>query len=299
MKLKPIETGTFGLDGGAMFGVVPKPLWEKLHPADARNRIEMRARALLVETLGPKGEPRRVLIDCGMGQKWNEKFREMYRVTDAPGPLEASLAAEGLKPSDITDVVLTHLHFDHAGGMTRRDGNELIPTFPNAQVYLQRRNWEHAHAPNEKDRASYLEENYSIYRNEPAASRKLNFLNTPAVDPSGRSPFGRPSLVEETLLPGISVMVSNGHTLGMQVVRVGNVVYCADLIPTAAHVKLPWVMGYDCYPLFVMEEKRELLGRAVEAGWKLFYEHCPFHVVSRLEKNPKGEIVALPTELSP
>jgi len=302
-QVSAIETGQFALDGGAMFGSVPKTLWAKTNPADAENRIDMRLRAMLIQKPADAlGERRNILIDCGIGTKWSEKFSKIYKIDHSQWSLLTELGLRGLKPEDITDIVLTHLHFDHCGGMTSRSRpddptSELVPTFINAKVYLQKRNWELAWKPSEKDRASYLQENFALYQDEPALARKLELIETTAVEPSGRMLFSGPDSQETQILPGISVLVSHGHTLGLQVIRVADpakpqgpaIYYCADLIPTASHVRVPFVMGYDCYPLFIMEEKKQLLARAFKEKSMLFYEHCPRMHASTIITTPKGD----------
>jgi glyoxylase-like metal-dependent hydrolase (beta-lactamase superfamily II) len=225
-RISAIETGSFGLDGGAMFGIVPKPIWEKTNPADEANRIDMRLRAMLIQKdADASGPAQAILVDCGIGFKWAQKYADIYKIDHTVWALDAELRKKGLGLDNITDVILTHLHFDHAGGLTRhaRMGDpksEIVPTFPNARVYLQRRNWDLAWHPTEKDRASYLTENYSPYADGAQSARFLNLLDTRAVDPSGTMIFTGPLSQEEEVLPGISVEVSNGHTLGMQLVRV-------------------------------------------------------------------------------
>jgi glyoxylase-like metal-dependent hydrolase (beta-lactamase superfamily II) len=259
----PVPTGIFGLDGGAMFGTVPKVLWEKSNPPDDKNRIPMEARALLL-----KSGDRKILVDCGngedfvakYGEKLGHKFAEMYGL-DANGPsLKKSLALHGLKFEDITDVILTHLHFDHAGGGTTERGGQLVPTFPNATYYVQKANFDTAANPNIREKASYFASNF-----EPLLkSGKLKLLDGNI----------------ENLLPGISVMVSNGHTIGQQVVKVSDgqqsLMYCGDVVPTSSHVRLAWVMGYDLEPLRLIEEKKNFLGPAADQQWYLYFEHDPY-----------------------
>jgi glyoxylase-like metal-dependent hydrolase (beta-lactamase superfamily II) len=268
--VKPLPTGVFGLDGGAMFGTVPKVLWEKTNPPDDHNRIDMEARALFLDG-GPGG--RRILIDCGIGgdfipkygQKLGAKFAEMYAVNSA-STVENSLKSLGLSTSDITDVILTHLHFDHCGGATMASGDELVPTFPKARYYVQKRNLETARQPNLREKASYFAPNFE--------------------------PLFEAGVVEvldgarENVLPGVSVMVSDGHTTGQQMVKVSDgkttLVYCGDVIPTSTHVRLAWVMGYDLRPLDLIEEKRALLDRAAAENWYLFFEHDPYMDAARV-----------------
>jgi glyoxylase-like metal-dependent hydrolase (beta-lactamase superfamily II) len=242
-ELSAIETGTFRLDGGAMFGVVPKALWQRHAAADADNRVELASRALLI------------LVDTGLGQKWNARQAEQYALE--PGGLERSLAARGLRTGDITDVLLTHLHFDHAGGATRHDGDRIVPTFANARYWVQARNLAQARSPSEKDRASYRPDDFEAL----VQGGVLELL-----DGGGE------------WLPGIELILSEGHTTAMQMPHVfddqgRHLVYCADLIPTVAHVPVPWVMAYDLRPLETIAEKRALLERAHAEDWIVLFEH--------------------------
>ncbi len=271
----PINTGIFGLDGGAMFGTVPKVLWEKSNPADEKNRIPMEARALLL-----KSPQRKILIDCGIGQdfvakygeKLGSKFAEIYSVKAEGDSLFKSLKAEGVAPQEITHVILTHLHFDHCGGGVTEINGELKPTFSKAKYYVQKSNLQNAQHPNLREKASYFSCNF-----EPLI--KAGVLES--VDGE-----------KENLLPGISVYISNGHTQGHQMVKISSVeaserktvLYCGDLIPTASHVRLPWVMGYDLNPLLLMEEKTRFLSPASDEGWYLFFEHDPYRAFAKVER---------------
>ena len=254
-----IETGTLRLDGGSMFGSVPKPIWNKLHPADERNRITLAMRALLLE-----GEGRRALVDVGIGDKFPPKLADIYAVDHAEHTLERSLAALGLGVEDITDVILTHLHFDHAGGATAERSGVLVPRLPRAHYYVQRRNWDNARQPNPRERASYLPENF-----------------VPLMDAGVLRLWDGP----QAPWPGIELFTAEGHTRGQQLVRVtgreGVLYYVADLIPTAAHVRIPFVMGYDIAAGETMVEKRALLGRAAgEEAW-ICLEHDPAIALAR------------------
>lgn len=282
-RVHAVPTGVFGLDGGAMFGTVPKVLWERTNPADEQNRIKMEARAMLLVS-----DQRRILIDCGIGgdfipkygEKLGNKFAEIYAVSTASegalggalggaSGVEKSLNSYGLKLTDITDVVLTHLHFDHAGGATCEKDGKLVPTFPNARYYVQRANYNTAVHPNVRERASYYSANFNALMD----AGVLTLLDGSQAD----------------LLPGVSVIVSNGHTEGQQMVKVSDgastLVYCADVIPTSTHVKLAWVMGYDLHPLQLIQEKRELLGPAAEHGWYLFFEHDPYIDLAKVQSS--------------
>jgi glyoxylase-like metal-dependent hydrolase (beta-lactamase superfamily II) len=264
--LHTLELGSFGLDGGAMFGIVPKVLWQKENPADEQNRIDMRTRCLLLKDAKNK---RNILIDCGIGDKDDQKFRDRFKV--APYALETELTRHGLTADDITDVIATHFHFDHMGGLTKLDSaGKLTARFPKAKVWAQKRNWAHAWKPNEKDRASYLQDNFAIYDSD----SRLQLVNG-----------------EEEILPCISMRVSEGHTVGMQHPFISDgttsLLYCADIIPMSAHVRVAWVMGYDCFPLTTIEEKKKILAEAAEKETVIYFEHCPHMPGARVEWNGK------------
>ena len=254
-----IETGTLRLDGGAMFGSVPKPIWSKTNPADDRNRIALAARALLLE-----GEGRRILVDIGVGDKFPPKLADIYAVDHSEHTLERSLAALGIGVQDITDLVLTHLHFDHAGGATRLQSGVLVPRLPRATAYVQRRNWDNAAHPNPRERASYMAENH-VPLMEAGLLRLWDGPQRP--------------------WPGIELVTADGHTRGQQLLRVsareGTLYFVADLIPTASHVRIPFVMGYDVAAIETMEEKRQLLTRAAAEGAWICLEHDPSVALAR------------------
>jgi glyoxylase-like metal-dependent hydrolase (beta-lactamase superfamily II) len=265
-SLHALQMGSFGLDGGAMFGIVPKVLWSKENPADEQNRIDMRTRCLLLKDTKNK---RNILVDCGIGDKDNEKFKSMYKVS--PYALEAELTKHGLTTQDITDVIATHFHFDHMGGLTKFDeAGKIVPRFPKAKLWSQKRNWQHAWNPNEKDRASYLKDNYSPYESDSL----LQLLDGP-----------------EEIYPGIKVQISEGHTIGMQLPTIfdgaKSLMYCADIIPMSAHVRTAWVMGYDCFPVTSIQEKKEILTKAQEEETIIFFEHCPYMDGARVTHNGK------------
>lgn len=247
-----LETGFLRLDGGSMFGSVPKPLWSRLQPPDDRNRIRLAMRCLLLV-----GHDRVVLVDDGIGAKFAPKLADIYGIEPEP-TLERSLGALGLAAEDVTNVVLTHLHFDHAGGSTRADAGRLVPRLPRARYHVQRRNLENARNPNPRERASYLPENF-----EPLAEAGvLDVWEGPGA------PW-----------PGVEILTADGHTRGQQLVRVagpeGALYFVADLVPTASHVRIPFVMGYDVAAIETMAEKRAVLERAAaERGWILL-EHDP------------------------
>lgn len=267
----PIPTGLFGLDGGAMFGTVPKVLWEKSNPPDEKNRISMEARGLLL-----KSEGCNILIDTGngadfvakYGDKLGNKFADLFNIqSDGPSLLK-SLEFHGLKPEDIHQVILTHLHFDHAGGATTEKNGQLVPTFPNAKYWVQKGNLETASQPNVREKASYYAANFQPLID----AGVLNILSGP----------------KEDFLPGISAIISNGHTLAQQVIKVTDgtttLLYCGDMVPTSTHVRLPWVMGYDLHPLTLIEEKQKYLSEAADQSWYLFFEHDPYCDAALIER---------------
>ncbi len=264
-RLAALVDATFSLDGGAMFGIVPRTLWERHSPPDAENRIRLAARCLLAVDAAAG---RRVLVDDGMGEMWDAKKRAMYAIDRPGGGVQGGLAVHGLRPEDVTDVVLTHLHFDHAGGTTRRapDGR-LQLSFPDATYHVQRRNWSWAHAPSERDAGSFLPENFAMLEH----SDRLHL-----VDGEGE------------LMPGLELIVSEGHTVAQQLARFHgdgtHLTYCGDVIPTRAHLRLPWVMAYDQHPLTTIEEKKVLLAQALEDDGILFFEHDPELAACRLRE---------------
>ncbi|HET9439610.1 MAG TPA: MBL fold metallo-hydrolase [Longimicrobiales bacterium] len=254
--LHTLEAGTQRLDGGAMFGVVPKPLWEKRIAADERNRIPLSMRCLLVETPDAL-----VLIDNGVGNKEDQKFHDIYGIENAGAPtkLEDELRALGFKPDDVDIMLDTHLHFDHGGGNTFRapDGSIQL-TFPRARYVVQRGEFEWAHVRNERIQASYLPHNFDPV----AAAGCFDFVDG-----------------EAEIIPGIRVLPTPGHTPHHQSVLVTSedqtACFLADVMPTSAHVPLPWIMGYDVEPLVTLESKRMLLARARRENWLLIFEHDP------------------------
>jgi glyoxylase-like metal-dependent hydrolase (beta-lactamase superfamily II) len=238
-----------------MFGIVPKPLWERSCPADSKNRIAMGCQCLLL-----RKEGRVILVDAGMGTKWEPKGRDIYALeADAPDPLEHALAQRGLTLGQVTDVIITHLHFDHAGGLTRREpeSGALVPTFPQARHWVQSAHLDWARSPTEKDRGSFPAENL-----DPLAQHDLFHLIRG----------------QQSLIAGLEVIPLFGHTHAMQAVLVQGdppIFYPADLLPMAAHLHLPFIMAYDIAPLVTLEEKKRMLQRAVKEGWQLIFEHEP------------------------
>lgn len=265
------------MDGGAMFGVVPKQLWNKLNPADEQNLCNWAMRCLLVEV-----DDRKILIDTGIGNKQSDKFYSHYDL-NGPHSLDASLHSAGVSHGDITDVILTHLHFDHCGGAVIRDGEILKTAFPNATYYSTKEQWEHALNPNPREKASFLKEN---------------------IEPIFKA--GQLQYVKEgDLIAGcIELLVCNGHTRGMMtpLIRVNddlNILYTADLFPSSAHLKPNFVMSYDIEPLKTMEERTRINQLAVQGNWLYYYEHDLNIETSEVAFNEKGQPVAVnPRSLS-
>lgn len=246
-QLDIISDGAFWLDGGAMFGVVPRVMWEKVMPPDERNRVRLGLNCLLVRTPHAK-----ILIDTGLGDKYDARFAEIYRV-ERQGGILARLAELGVAPEDIDMVVNTHLHFDHAGGNTRREGDELVPTFPRAVYVIRKGEWEHANKPSERSRASYHLQDWLPLERVRLVTRDVD------------------------LAEGVRLLLTPGHLRHHQSVKIesqGKVaLFLSDVIPTRHHLKLPWTMSFDLYPLETLETKRVLLEQALERNWLLFFYH--------------------------
>lgn len=266
MKLHAIETGNLKLDGGAMFGVVPKTIWNEIYPADENNLCNWSMRCLLVVD----GD-RKILIDNGIGDKQDEKFLKHYYL-NGEATLEKSLADLGYSSVDITDMVLTHLHFDHCGGSIKKVGEDkYVPAFKNATYWVSRPQWEWATQPNRREKASFLKEN---------------------IDPIRES--GQLNLVEQEgeIIPGIQVKFYNGHTDGQMIpfIKYGDktIVFMADLLPSTVHVPLPYVMAYDTRPLVTLKEKEDFFREAVTRNYILFLEHDLYNECCTLFETEKG-----------
>lgn len=266
MNLYTIDTGFFKLDGGAMFGVVPKSIWQRINPPDANNLCTWALRLMLVE----KGN-RLILIDTGIGDKQSEKFFSYYE-PHGDDSTEKSLKKHGFSPEDITDVFLTHFHFDHVGGAVKRDGEKLVPAFPNARYWSNERHFDWATYPNPREKASMLKENFMPLKE----NGQMEFLGDQ----------------QKELLPGFEIHMANGHTEAQMIPHIRykgkTVVYMADLLPSAGHVPLPYVMAYDVRPLVTLEEKERFLQQAVEEGHILFFEHDKEHECCTLKQTEKG-----------
>ncbi len=272
MKLTIIETGLFKLDGGAMFGVVPKTLWSRKHPSDDNNLCTWCMRCLLIET-----ENRKILIDTGIGNKQDVKFRSHFHPHGSDS-LANSLLKAGLRPEDITDVLLTHFHFDHVGGAVMKNpSGDLLPAFPNAVYWTNEAHYNWAYQPNVREKASFLKENFVPLKEQGL----LRYIDVQKDD------------VE--WLPGIKLRFVYGHTEAMMIPLLSyegkTIVYCADLLPSNFHISLPYVMSYDVRPLNTLEEKERLLTEAIEHDYYLFFEHDPTMSCATVAKNERGRIV--------
>lgn len=266
--LSVISDGTFWLDGGAVFGVVPRVLWERVAPPDDQNRVRLALNALLVRT-----GRETVLIDTGIGDKWEEKYRQMYRVTQTPTLIE-SLAQSGVHLRDIDLVINTHLHFDHCGWNTRYVDGVLRPTFPRARYIVQRGEYEHAQQPHERDRASYRSENWL-----------------------GLEASGQLELIEgdRQIVPGVQVVKLAGHNRDFQCVfirsRGETAVFWSDLVPMTHHVQFPWIMAFDLFPEETLRHKKQLIPQAAREDWVCIFHHDPVIPIGKIvEENGKYRV---------
>ena len=260
VEINAILQSVFGLDGGSMFGIVPKPLWNKIYPADDMNRIDMAGRIFLI-----RYGDRNIIIETGIGDKYDEKFRKIYNIR--LNNLSELLGRFTLAEKDITDVIVSHLHFDHAGGLTKRVNGRVVPVYPQARVYVQRSQLERALEPSIKDRGSYIGDDFGFL---------CGYENAVVLDG------------ETILYDIIRIVPVNGHTTGMQTVYIDagteNFIFTADLIPTARHIKLPYIMAYDIDPLLAIEEKRRLLDFAVENNSILLFPHDVYTTAARVKR---------------
>jgi glyoxylase-like metal-dependent hydrolase (beta-lactamase superfamily II) len=266
MKLYSINTGYFKLDGGAMFGVVPKSIWHKINPADENNLCSWALRCLLIED-----GKRLTLIDNGIGDKQDEKFFGHYYL-HGNDTLDKSLAAHGFSKNDITDVILTHLHFDHCGGSIKRDGDKLVPAFKNAVYWSNARHWKWATEPNDREKASFLKENILPIKD----SGQLKF-----IEADGNS-FPENIIIRQVF----------GHTEAMMLPQISykgkSILYMADLLPSQGHIPLPYIMGYDMFPLITLNEKKSFLMEALQNEYILFFEHDPAIECCNLQMSDRG-----------
>jgi len=284
MKLYSINTGFFKLDGGAMFGVVPKSMWNKLNPADENNMCSWALRCLLIEDEG-----RLILIDNGMGDKQDAKFFGHYYL-HGDDTLDKSLANHGFTKDDITDVFLTHLHFDHCGGSIVRQGEKSVPAFKNATYWSNEKHWEWAVKPNDREKASFLKENILPIQE----CGQLKFLNVSDTNLNAESTDLRAELTthDSQFSPDFSFYTVCGHTDFMMLPKINykgkTIVFMADLLPSAAHIPLPYVMAYDMFPLTTLKEKRSFLAEAEKNNYILFFEHDPLIECCNLQMTEKG-----------
>jgi glyoxylase-like metal-dependent hydrolase (beta-lactamase superfamily II) len=266
LRLDVVPDARFRLDGGAMFGVVPKVLWEKRFPADSKNRVELATNCLLV-----RGDGFTLLVESGLGSRWDAKEREMYAI-ESPPSLSESLEGLGVAAADVDALVLSHLHFDHAGGACVEKDGAAVPAFPSATLYVQASELAHARAPNERDRASYRPEDWEPW----ARAGRLEAVEG-----------------EREIRPGVRVLPLPGHNTGMQAVRIDSggstAFYFADALPTTAHVPIPWLMAYDLYPVELIQQKKRLLDDAAREGWLCVFEHDPSVPWGTIVDEPNGK----------
>jgi glyoxylase-like metal-dependent hydrolase (beta-lactamase superfamily II) len=276
MQLYSINTGFFKLDGGAMFGVVPKSIWNKVNPADENNLCSWALRCLLIEDGN-----RLILVDNGNGDKQDAKFFSHYHL-HGDDTLDKSLAKYGFHRDDITDVILSHLHFDHCGGTIRREGDKLVPNFKNATVWSNEEHWQWATHPNDREKASFLKENIlPIQEND-----QLKFIPIP----NRENPLRQ--LASANFADSISIRIADGHTRAMMLPQIQykdrTIVFMADLLPSQGHIPLPYVMGYDMFPMTTLDEKKTFLEEAVDNNYILFFEHDPKVECCTLQRTEKG-----------
>jgi len=273
-KLFSIETSEFALDGGAMFGIIPKVMWEQKSPSDLLNRIKMVTRSLLLVS-----DSHKILIDTGNGSKWTEKYLDLYNIDLSMFNIKSSLSKYGFTANDITDVICTHLHFDHVGGNTIYHKERLIPAFPNANYWISERNWNLANHPSQKDKGCFMECDWGVLGNN-------NMIK----------------LVNDKFLPGIDIYFTEGHTDGLMhpIISDSNITlfYGADIFPTAAHIPIPWVMSYDLRPGQTVKEKDRLLKKMYGEEWILFFEHDPFYQACTIGMEGKHYCMNSPVVIS-
>lgn len=285
MKLYTINTGFFKLDGGAMFGVVPKSMWNKINPADENNMCSWALRCLLIED-----DKRLILVDNGMGDKQDAKFFSYYYL-HGDDTLDKSLAKYGFHRDDITDVFLTHLHFDHCGGSINREGDKLVPAFKNATYWSNEEHWEWAVNPNDREKASFLKENILPIKESGQLKFVEHWFNRSSTKEGWHMTITGliPSV---SFLENIDIRYANGHTKDMMLPQLKykgkTIVYMADLLPSQGHIPIPYVMAYDMFPLMTLNEKKSFLTEAVENDYILFFEHDPKYECCNLQHTERG-----------
>lgn len=260
-----IKTGTFALDGGAMFGIIPKPLWDKTNPADENNRIQLCVRCLLLQS-----DSKKILVETGIGNGWDEKFQKIYKVDYTETELQKSLSEKGIHPSEITDVILTHLHFDHVGGAVNFENGKPVPAFPNAKYHIQKDQFEYAQNSSVKDKGSFIQNRFMPLAEEGV----LNATNDLQFDDE------------------IEFILVDGHTKSQQLLKLsdGNItyLYTGDLVPFYSQLPLVYLMGFDIEPLKTIQEKKQYLTQAVEEDWKLIFGHDTKYAMATVQKTEKG-----------
>ncbi len=265
-----LEPASFKLDGGAMFGIIPKPLWNKVHPADDQNRIDLALRLILI-----KKNQRIILIDTGIGDYHGQKFDERFAISGGSSPMERALGEIGLSPSDITDLVVSHLHFDHVGGIGKSVGNTMLPVFEKATLHLHKSHYDYSLSPTDRDTGSF-QMNYCLpvikwYEDH----QQIHFV----------------SGMEGEIMPGLNFKCSMGHTPFLLHAYDEKFIYMADLIPTSNHVHIPWVMGYDISPGVTTKDKKEFLNFIEHKKLTMIFEHDPQYLGSTVKKDEKGEFI--------
>jgi len=284
MKLYTINTGYFKLDGGAMFGVVPKSIWNEINPADENNMCSWALRCLLIEDGN-----RLILVDNGMGNKQAAKFFSYYYL-HGDDTLDKSLAKYGFHQDDITDVILTHLHFDHCGGSIEREGERLVPAFKNAVYWSNKKHWDWAVNPNEREKASFLKEN--ILPIEESGQLKMVNGEWSIVSKENQIVNNRLQTISSEINSSLSFRIVNGHTEAMMLPQINykgrTIVFMADLLPSHGHLPIPYVMAYDMFPLTSLQEKKSFLKEAIENDYILFFEHDPLYECCDLKNTERG-----------
>lgn len=273
-KYYSLEPARFKLDGGAMFGIIPKPLWNKVHPADDQNRIELALRLVLIQDkAGDK--MRNILIDTGIGDYHGDKFDSRFGIVGGKGPLEVALAEINLTPDQITDLVISHLHFDHVGGIAKKEADSFVPVFKNATVHLHKKHYEYSLNPTDRDTGSFQKEYFLPVIKWYEDHKQIHFVDG----------------LEGNILPGLQFKCSMGHTPYLLHAYDERMIYMADLIPTSNHVHIPWVMGYDISPGVTTQDKKEFLNFIAQKNLTMIFEHDPLFYGAKVQKDEQGQFV--------